>query len=79
SLTQGRHSRHLGACAAALARFGHRGDSGDTSGDNTGDIGDLAVAAEQLRVARRELGRITGQVGAEEVLDIIFRDFCVGK
>lgn len=70
SLTQSRHSRHLGACAAALARFSH-GDSGD--------IGDLALAAEQLRVARRELGRITGQVGAEEVLDIIFRDFCVGK
>ncbi|NXR61941.1 GTPB3 GTPase, partial [Rhadina sibilatrix] len=70
SLTQSRHSRHLGACAAALARFG-RGERGD--------IGDLAVAAEQLRVARRELGRITGHVGAEEVLDIIFRDFCVGK
>ncbi|NXQ64941.1 GTPB3 GTPase, partial [Anthoscopus minutus] len=70
SLTQSRHSRHLRACAAALARFG-RGDSGD--------IGDLAVAAEQLRVARRELGRITGHVGAEDVLDIIFRDFCVGK
>ncbi|NWW70279.1 GTPB3 GTPase, partial [Climacteris rufus] len=67
SLTQSRHSRHLGGCAAALARFG-RGDSGD-----------LAVAAEQLRLARRELGRITGQVGAEDVLDIIFRDFCVGK
>ncbi|NXM64136.1 GTPB3 GTPase, partial [Illadopsis cleaveri] len=76
SLTQSRHSRHLGACAAALARFG-RGDGGD--GGDRGDIGDLAVAAEQLRVARRELGRITGQVGAEEVLDIIFRDFCVGK
>ncbi|NXK70966.1 GTPB3 GTPase, partial [Sylvietta virens] len=73
SLTQSRHSRHLGACAEALARF-VRGDSGDS-----GDIGDVAVAAEQLRVARRELGRITGHVGAEEVLDIIFRDFCVGK
>ncbi|NXI14143.1 GTPB3 GTPase, partial [Irena cyanogastra] len=68
SLTQSRHSRHLGACAAALARFGDLGDSGD-----------LALAAEQLRVARRELGRITGHVGAEDVLDIIFRDFCVGK
>ncbi|NXA87293.1 GTPB3 GTPase, partial [Melanocharis versteri] len=79
SLTQSRHSRHLAACAAALARFG-RGDSGDNgdSGDS-GDNGDLAVAAERLRVARRELGRITGHVGAEDVLDIIFRDFCVGK
>ncbi|NXX32283.1 GTPB3 GTPase, partial [Nicator chloris] len=70
SLTQSRHSRHLECCAAALARFS-RGDSGDS--------GDVAVAAEQLRVARRELGRITGHVGAEDVLDIIFRDFCVGK
>uniref|UniRef100_A0A674H549 5-taurinomethyluridine-[tRNA] synthase subunit GTPB3, mitochondrial n=1 Tax=Taeniopygia guttata TaxID=59729 RepID=A0A674H549_TAEGU len=68
SLTQSRHSRHLGACAAALGRFGDLGDSGD-----------LALAAEQLRLARRELGRITGHVGAEDVLDIIFRDFCVGK
>ncbi|NWV93575.1 GTPB3 GTPase, partial [Machaerirhynchus nigripectus] len=67
SLTRSRHSRHLGACAAALARFG------------LGDGGDVAVAAEQLRLARRELGRITGHVGAEEGLDIIFRDFCVGK
>ncbi|NXY12494.1 GTPB3 GTPase, partial [Pteruthius melanotis] len=70
SLTRSRHCRHLGACAAALARFG------DSSGDSSGD---LAVAAEQLRLARRELGRITGHVGAEDVLDVIFRDFCVGK
>ncbi|NXQ46282.1 GTPB3 GTPase, partial [Catharus fuscescens] len=68
---QSRHSRHLGACAAALARF-NRGDNGDNSGD-------LAVAAELLRVARRELGRITGQVTPDDVLDVIFRDFCVGK
>ncbi|XP_014117925.1 PREDICTED: tRNA modification GTPase GTPBP3, mitochondrial [Pseudopodoces humilis] len=46
---------------------------------DTGDIGDVALAAEQLRLARRELGRITGHVGAEDVLEIIFRDFCVGK
>ncbi|NXF00021.1 GTPB3 GTPase, partial [Menura novaehollandiae] len=67
SLTQSRHSQHLGACAAALARYGRGGH------------GDLGLAAEQLRLARRELGRITGHVGAEDVLDIIFRDFCVGK
>ncbi|NWV21773.1 GTPB3 GTPase, partial [Origma solitaria] len=65
---QSRHSRHLAACAAALAQF-----------EDDGDKGDLAVAAERLRLARRELGRITGHVGAEDVLDVIFRDFCVGK
>ncbi|XP_064031232.1 tRNA modification GTPase GTPBP3, mitochondrial isoform X1 [Pogoniulus pusillus] len=67
SLTQSRHSLHLGDCAAALAQY--RQQRGR----------DLALAAEQLRLARRHLGRITGQVGAEDVLDIIFRDFCIGK
>ncbi|NWV31680.1 GTPB3 GTPase, partial [Grantiella picta] len=61
-----RHRRHLEACLASLSRFG----------DSAGDV---AVAAERLRVARRELGRITGQLAAEDILDIVFRDFCVGK
>nr|XP_025045069.1 tRNA modification GTPase GTPBP3, mitochondrial [Pelodiscus sinensis] len=39
----------------------------------------LVLAAEELRLARRHLGKITGRVSAEEILDIIFRDFCVGK
>ncbi|XP_069734414.1 LOW QUALITY PROTEIN: tRNA modification GTPase GTPBP3, mitochondrial [Phaenicophaeus curvirostris] len=67
SLTRSRHSGHLGECAAELARYEPERRQ------------DLAMAAERLRLARRHLGRITGHVGAEEVLDIIFRDFCVGK
>lgn len=35
--------------------------------------------AEELRLAARAVGRITGAVGVEEVLDAIFRNFCVGK
>ena len=38
-----------------------------------------ALAAEDLRLAARALGRITGRVGVEDMLDIIFRDFCIGK
>ncbi|NWT15448.1 GTPB3 GTPase, partial [Vireo altiloquus] len=64
SLTESRHSCHLGACLAALAAFG---------------TGDVALGAERLRLARRELGRITGHVGTQDVLDVIFRDFCIGK
>jgi len=30
-------------------------------------------------LASRALGRITGQVGVEDLLDVIFRDFCLGK
>ena len=31
------------------------------------------------RLAMMELGRITGRVDVEELLDVIFRDFCIGK
>jgi tRNA modification GTPase len=37
------------------------------------------LAAEDLRLALRGLGRITGQVDVEEVLDRIFGQFCIGK
>ena len=35
--------------------------------------------AEDLRLAVRAIGRITGRVDVEELLDIVFRDFCIGK
>jgi tRNA modification GTPase len=34
---------------------------------------------EDLRLAARAIGRITGRVDVEELLDLIFRDFCIGK
>jgi tRNA modification GTPase len=37
------------------------------------------LAAEDVRLAARALGRITGRVDVEDVLDVIFRDFCIGK
>ena len=37
------------------------------------------LAAEHLRVALREIGRITGRVDLDELLDVVFRDFCLGK
>jgi len=37
------------------------------------------VVAEELRLAGRALGRLTGRVDVEDVLDVIFRDFCIGK
>lgn len=40
---------------------------------------DLAIAAHQLRMALRCIGQITGSVSTEDVLDVIFRDFCIGK
>jgi tRNA modification GTPase len=37
------------------------------------------IVAEELRMACQSLGRLTGRVDVEEVLDVIFRDFCIGK
>jgi tRNA modification GTPase len=37
------------------------------------------IIAEELRLAARDLGRLTGRVDVEDVLDVIFRDFCIGK
>ena len=37
------------------------------------------LIAEELRLAARALGGLTGRVDVEDVLDVIFRDFCIGK
>jgi tRNA modification GTPase len=37
------------------------------------------LVAEELRTAATALGRLTGRVDVEDILDVVFRDFCVGK
>lgn len=37
------------------------------------------LMAEDLRLALRSIGRITGRVDIEDVLDVVFREFCIGK
>lgn len=37
------------------------------------------LVAEDLRLANRALGRITGQIDVEEILDVVFSEFCIGK
>jgi tRNA modification GTPase len=37
------------------------------------------LAAEDLRLALRALGRVVGTVDVEDLLDLIFHDFCIGK
>ncbi|XP_053714266.1 tRNA modification GTPase GTPBP3, mitochondrial isoform X1 [Synchiropus splendidus] len=67
TLTQARHRAHIQQCVSALHQYAQYRDL------------DLALAAEGVRLALTSLGRITGRVGAEEILDIIFKDFCIGK
>ncbi|HYF09260.1 MAG TPA: tRNA uridine-5-carboxymethylaminomethyl(34) synthesis GTPase MnmE, partial [Acetobacteraceae bacterium] len=37
------------------------------------------ITAEALRGAADALGRLTGRVDVEAILDVVFRDFCIGK
>jgi tRNA modification GTPase len=37
------------------------------------------IIAEELRAAAAILARLTGRIDVEDVLDVIFRDFCIGK
>ena len=64
-LTRARHRHALSEAAAALER--------------AAEAREPELFAEDLRLALRALGRITGRVDVEELLDTIFRDFCIGK
>ena len=64
-LTRARHRHALEECVDALKRA------------MKAQLPELA--AEDLRMAARALGRITGRVDVEEILDVVFRDFCIGK
>ncbi len=60
--------RHRDALDEAVSALSHAGDAAYPE-----------LAAEDIRVALRALGRITGRVDIDEVLDTVFRDFCIGK
>jgi len=67
-ITRQRHRVNLSSCADALRRACDEGDAGRED-----------IIAEELRLAAGALGRLLGRVDVEEVLDVIFRDFCIGK
>ncbi|KAI9219318.1 hypothetical protein BC828DRAFT_386462 [Blastocladiella britannica] len=66
-VTNARHRAHLAECVAAL-------DACVAAAEH-----DLVIAAEELRRAAQSMGRITGRVDVEDVLDVVFGDFCIGK
>ena len=68
--TRARHRHALEACAEHLGRL-------ETVLGETPQSPELA--AEDLRLGCQALGRITGRIDVEELLDVIFADFCVGK
>ena len=69
ALTRNRHRSALRVAHEALERFlaAPRSDA------------ELALLAEDLRTAAQAIGRVTGAVGVEDILDRIFAEFCIGK
>jgi tRNA modification GTPase len=65
-ITRARHRAELEAAAEALERF-------------RAERGGPELKAEELRLAARHLGRLTGRIEVEEVLGAIFAEFCIGK
>jgi tRNA modification GTPase len=66
-VTRARQKALLETAAAALRRAGKVGAAADE------------ILAEELRIAAHALGRLLGKVDVEDILDKIFRDFCIGK
>ena len=67
-VTRERHRNKLNACLIEIENF--------LTKDQDKDI---EMAAEDLRLATRYLGALVGKVDVEEILDSIFKDFCIGK
>ncbi len=67
-VTRERHRKNLEDCLISLKNF-----------NNKNNAVDFDKAAEDLRLACRSLGKITGKFDVEEILGSIFNDFCIGK
>ena len=67
-ITRERHRQHLIQCVEHLEDFLDKNEKID-----------FDKAAEDLRLATRQLGMIVGKVDVEEILGSIFNDFCIGK
>ena len=67
-ITRERHRQCLEACLQNLKNFEEKNSQVD-----------FDKAAEDLRLATRNLGMIVGKVDVEEILGSIFSDFCIGK
>jgi tRNA modification GTPase len=81
ALTDALQARGGDAAAVLLTRPRHRAAVAEAVGRLNEALAERLpeLRAEALRGARLALGRITGEVRVEAVLDLVFRDFCIGK
>ncbi|KAF7313473.1 tRNA modification GTPase TrmE [Mycena chlorophos] len=66
-ITHARHRVHLESAAGFIEAFL------ETTAE------DVVIGAEELRYAAQAVGKVTGRIDVEDILDSLFRDFCIGK
>ena len=71
----------LGGMSAPISRARHRShlQTAEQALQQSLQSTEPELIAEELRTALQALGRLTGRVDVEELLDVVFRDFCIGK
>ena len=74
-------SRYGAAVAAVAVRARHRDALAEARDalEHALIEREFALAAEDVRIALMQLGRITGRVDVESILDVVFSEFCIGK
>lgn len=70
SMNRERHRHLLEVCVQHLEQCLHKLED---------DTTDVVIMAQYLRLALRQIGKLTGNVTTEELLNVIFKDFCIGK
>lgn len=65
-ITRARHRKHLEETSQAISK-------------TLETIEVLEISSEHLKQGIDAIGRITGRVDIEDVLDVLFQDFCIGK
>jgi len=65
-VTKARHRIELEECLSHLQNFYEK-------------EAPIEISCEELRSAVNCIGKLTGRIDVEEVLDVLFRDFCIGK
>ncbi|KAJ7937424.1 tRNA modification GTPase TrmE [Mycena leptocephala] len=66
-ITHARHRVHLESAAQFIDAF------------LATSVDDIVLGVEELRYAARAVGKVSGLIDVEDVLDALFRDFCIGK
>ncbi|KAJ7067919.1 hypothetical protein C8F01DRAFT_979742 [Mycena amicta] len=66
-ITRARHRVHLESAAGFIEAFL------ETTAD------DIVIGAEELRYAVRAVAKVAGRIDVEDILDSLFKDFCIGK